>query len=61
EQANLITLSSKRASSVRALLRGKGITKTIAIWSFGASLSVTDSKSEKEQNLNRRAEIYLIP
>ena len=61
EQANLVTLSSKRAASVRALLRGKGITKTIAIWSFGASLSVTDSKSEREQNLNRRAEIYLIP
>jgi outer membrane protein OmpA-like peptidoglycan-associated protein len=61
EQANLVTLSSKRAASVRALLRGKGVTKTIAIWSFGAGLPVTNSKSEKDQNLNRRAEIYLIP
>ncbi len=61
EQANLVTLSSKRAASVRALLRGKGVTKTIAIWSFGASLPVTNSKSDKDQNLNRRAEIYLIP
>lgn len=61
EQANLITLSSKRAASVRALLRGKGVRKTIAIWSFGASSSVTKEKTEKAQNLNRRAEIFLIP
>ena len=61
EQANLVTLSSKRAASVRALLRGKGVTKTIAIWSFGASSPVTNSKSDKDQNLNRRAEIWLIP
>ena len=61
EQANLVALSSKRAASVRALLRGKGVTKTIAIWSFGASFPVTNSKSDKDQNLNRRAEIYLIP
>lgn len=61
EQANLVSLSSKRAASVRALLRGKGVSKTIAIWSFGASLPVTNSKSDKDQNLNRRAEIYIIP
>lgn len=61
EQSNLVALSSKRAASVRALLRGKGVTKTIAIWSFGASSPVTNSKSDKDQNLNRRAEIYLIP
>ena len=61
EQANLTKLSTKRASSARALLRGKGVRKTIAIWSFGASLSVTNSKSDKQQDLNRRAEVYLIP
>lgn len=61
EQANLVTLSSKRAASVRALLRGKGVSNTIAIWSFGASAPLTKEKTEKAQNLNRRAEIFLIP
>ena len=61
EQSNLVTLSSKRAASVRALLRGKGVRNTIAIWGFGASSSVTKEKTEKAQNLNRRAEIFLIP
>ena len=61
EQSNLVTLSSKRAASVRALLRGKGVRKTIAIWGFGASVSVTKEKTERAQNQNRRAEIFLIP
>lgn len=61
ESSNLVVLSQKRANAVRALLRGRGVNQTIAIWSFGASNPVTNSKSNAKQNLNRRAEIYLIP
>lgn len=61
ERANMVPLSQKRASAVRTLLRKKGINKTIAIWSFGASFPITNSKSNKTQDLNRRAEIYIIP
>ena len=61
ERANMVPLSQKRASAVRTLLRNRGVNKTIAIWSFGASFPVTNSKSNKEQDLNRRAEIYVIP
>jgi outer membrane protein OmpA-like peptidoglycan-associated protein len=61
ENSDLVVLSQKRANSVRSLLRGRGVNQTIAIWSFGASAPVTNSKSNAKQNLNRRAEIYLIP
>jgi outer membrane protein OmpA-like peptidoglycan-associated protein len=61
ERANMVPLSQKRASAVRTLLRDRGINKTIAIWSFGASFPVTNSKSNAKQELNRRAEIYIIP
>jgi outer membrane protein OmpA-like peptidoglycan-associated protein len=57
----MVPLSQKRASAVRTLLRNRGVSKTIAIWSFGASFPVTNSKSNKEQDLNRRAEIFIIP
>lgn len=61
ESSNLVVLSQKRANAVRALLRGRGVSQTIAIWSFGATSPVTNSKSNAKQDLNRRAEIYLIP
>lgn len=61
ENSNLVVLSQKRANAVRSLLRGRGVRKTIAIWSFGASKPVTNSKSNAQQNKNRRAEIYIIP
>ena len=61
ERANMVKLSQQRASAVRSLLRGKGVSRTIAIWSFGASFPITNSKSDKQQDLNRRAEIYIIP
>jgi outer membrane protein OmpA-like peptidoglycan-associated protein len=61
ERANMVTLSQKRASAVRSLLRGRGIKRTIAIWSFGASFPITNSRSNAQQDLNRRAEIFLIP
>jgi outer membrane protein OmpA-like peptidoglycan-associated protein len=61
ERANMVTLSQKRASAVRSLLRGRGVKRTIAIWSFGASFPITNSRSNAQQDLNRRAEIYLIP
>jgi flagellar motor protein MotB len=57
ENTNLITLSQRRATSVRSLLRGRGARQTIAIWSFGGS----DPKSKTKQARNRRAEIFLIP
>jgi len=61
EQANMVHLSQKRASAVRSLLRTRGVSRTIAIWSFGASVPVTSSKSNKQQDQNRRSEIYVIP
>lgn len=61
ESSNLVVLSQKRANAVRSLLRGRGINQTIAIWSFGATNPVTNSRSNAKQDLNRRAEIYLIP
>jgi outer membrane protein OmpA-like peptidoglycan-associated protein len=61
EQANMVQLSQKRASAVRSLLRARGTTRTIAIWSFGAKVPLTSSKSNKQQDLNRRSEIYIIP
>ena len=61
ENSDLVVLSQKRANSVRSLLRGHGVNQTIAIWSFGAAAPVTNSKSNAKQDLNRRAEIYLIP
>jgi outer membrane protein OmpA-like peptidoglycan-associated protein len=61
ENTNLVTLSQRRATSVRSLLRGRGARQTIAIWSFGGSSPVTTSKKESRQALNRRAEIFLIP
>ena len=61
EQTNMVQLSQKRASAVRSLLRARGTTRTIAIWSFGAGVPLTSSKSNKQQDLNRRSEIYIIP
>jgi outer membrane protein OmpA-like peptidoglycan-associated protein len=61
ERANMVKLSQQRASAVRSLLRDRGVRGTIAIWSFGASFPTTNSKSKTQQDLNRRAEIYLIP
>jgi flagellar motor protein MotB len=61
ENTNLITLSQRRATSVRSLLRGRGARQTIAIRSFGGSNPVTKSKKASKQRLNRRAEIFLIP
>lgn len=61
ENTNLVTLSQRRATSVRSLLRGRGARQTIAIWSFGGSSPITTSKKESRQALNRRAEIFLVP
>jgi outer membrane protein OmpA-like peptidoglycan-associated protein len=61
ERSNMVKLSQQRASAVRSLLRSKGVSRTIAIWSFGATFPVTNSKSNAKQDLNRRAEIYIIP
>jgi len=61
ENTNLITLSQRRATSVRSLLRGRGARQTIAIWSFGGSNPLTQSKKQSQQALNRRAEIFLVP
>ena len=61
ENSNLIPLSQKRAQAVRSLLRGRGVRTTVAIWSYGASQPVSKGKTAKEQNLNRRAEIFIIP
>jgi flagellar motor protein MotB len=61
ENSNLIPLSQKRAQAVRSLLRDRGVRTTIAIWSYGASQPISKGKTAKEQNLNRRAEIFIIP
>ena len=61
ENTNLTRLSQKRALAVRSLLRDRGVRKTIAIWSYGASAPLSPDKSEAAQNLNRRAEILVIP
>lgn len=61
ENANLVDLSRRRATSLRSLLRSRGARQTIAIWSFGGSDPVTTSKSKKAQAQNRRAELFIIP
>lgn len=61
ESSNLVALSQRRAMQVRSLMRGQGARQTIAIWSFGASDPVTNSRSAKQQAKNRRAEVYLVP
>jgi flagellar motor protein MotB len=61
ENSNLMPLSQKRAQAVRSLLRDRGVRTTVAIWSYGASQPVSKGKTAKEQNLNRRAEIFIIP
>lgn len=61
ENTNLVTLSQRRATSVRSLLRGRGARQTIAIRSFGGTSPATTSKKESRQALNRRAEIFLVP
>jgi len=61
ENSNLVPLSQKRALAVRSLLRDRGVSATIAIWSYGASNPVNKGKTTKAQNLNRRAEIFIIP
>ena len=61
ENSNLVPLSQKRALAVRSLLRDRGVSVTIAIWSYGASNPVNKGKTTKAQNQNRRAEIFVIP
>lgn len=61
ESSNLVALSTKRAIVVRGYLRDRGVSKTIAIWSYGSTMPVTNSKSQKAQDKNRRAEVWLIP
>jgi flagellar motor protein MotB len=61
ENTDLVQLSQKRARAVRSLLRDRGIRKSITIWSYGATSSVSAEKTEAAQNLNRRAEIFVIP
>lgn len=38
-----------------------GVATTITIWSYGRTGAVTSGKTEAEQNLNRRAVIYVVP
>ena len=61
ETAKMTSLSQKRALAARSLLRDRGVTCVIAIQSFGATQTVSNSKKEAQQALNRRAEIYIIP
>lgn len=61
ENTNLVTLSRRRATAFRSLLRSRGARQTIAIWSFGGSNPVTKSKSKVKQAQNRRAELFIIP
>jgi outer membrane protein OmpA-like peptidoglycan-associated protein len=61
ENSNLLPLSQKRALAVRSLLRDRGVNTTIAIWSYGGTLPIAKEKTKKAQDLNRRAEIIIIP
>lgn len=61
ETDKMRSLSQKRAKSARSILRDRGVTGVIAIQSYGASQTVTNSKKGAQQALNRRAEIFLIP
>lgn len=61
ESANLVKLSTTRAAATRSLLRGAGVTQTIAIHGFGAKFPVTSAKSNKAQDQNRRTVVYIIP
>jgi outer membrane protein OmpA-like peptidoglycan-associated protein len=42
-------------------LQEAGVTATVAVLSFGSSGAVSKGKSASEQNLNRRAVIYIVP
>jgi outer membrane protein OmpA-like peptidoglycan-associated protein len=55
------TLAGARAAKTRDALRGAGVTATVAVWSFGSAGAVSKGKSAAEQNLNRRAVIYIVP
>lgn len=61
EKSDMVTLSRRRATFVRNLLRGQGARQTIAIWSFGGTDPVTTSRSEAAQAKNRRVEVFLVP
>lgn len=61
ETDKMTSLSQKRAMAARSLLRDRGVTGVIAIQSYGATQTVSNSKKEAQQALNRRAEIYIIP
>lgn len=61
ETAKMTSLSQKRALAARSLLRDRGVTCVIAIQSYGATHTVSNSKKEAQQALNRRAEIYIVP
>ena len=61
ENTDLKKLSQKRAMAVRSLLRDRGISQLITIWSYGATRPISSAKDNKAQNLNRRAEIFIIP
>ena len=61
ETAKMTELSQKRAMAARSLLRARGVSGVIAIQSYGATQTVSNSKKESQQALNRRAEIFIIP
>ena len=61
DKANQIRLAQGRAVNTRAALRDAGVATTITIWSYGRTGAVTSGKTEAEQNLNRRAVIYVVP
>ena len=61
ESANLVKLSTSRAAATRSLLRGAGVTQTIAIHGFGAKFPVANGKSNKAQDKNRRTVVYIVP
>lgn len=61
ETSKMTSLSQKRAMAARSLLRDRGATCVIAIQSYGATQTVSNSKKEAQQALNRRAEIFIIP
>ena len=55
------TLAEARSAKTRVALQEAGVTATVAVLSFGSSGAVSKGKSASEQNLNRRAVIYIVP
>jgi outer membrane protein OmpA-like peptidoglycan-associated protein len=54
-------LAEARSAKTRVALQEAGVTATVAVLSFGSSGAVSKGKSASEQNLNRRAVIYIVP